>query len=298
MQHFKEDQKPWLGFFCVFLAGVGFGFLGIFGRLAFDSGLGVGQLLAFRFLFASIVLAIGILFYKPQLFKLNLSQFLISSFLGAGGYAVFSTLYFMSIQGLSVSLAALLLFTFPIFVNIGSHFFLNEKMNKKQFLSLVIACSGICILLWGPVFFDSIVSIFYALTAAITYSVYVLFSGKYQKNVNPLSSSLYVIFSAAVALILFHHVNILSIQNLTNHQIFYILGLSVICTILPITLFLIGLQHLSSGKASIVVMIEPVVAALAAWIILDEKLRPLQFLGMALVLSSLILNNYNKKYKS
>lgn len=290
MQELKNLQKPWLGFICVLLAGIGFGFLGIFGRLAFDSGLDVGQLLAFRFLFAGIVLLVGVFFYKPRLLKLSKSQLLISVGLGACGYAVFSTLYFMSIKGLSVALAALLLFTFPIFVNLGSYFFLSEKMTKKQFLSLLMACAGICILLWGPVFFESLISIFYALAAALTYSVYVLVSGKYQKNVHPLSSSVYVIFSAAVALILFHQVNVFSIQNLTQNQIFYILGLAVVCTILPITLFLMGLQHLPSGRASIVVMIEPVVAALAAWAILDEKIRPFQCVGMVLVLSSILLN--------
>jgi drug/metabolite transporter (DMT)-like permease len=284
-------MQRFTGFICVVLAGIGFGFLGIFGRLAFNSGMDVGQLLAFRFSLAAALLFIGLIIFKRSLIQLKPRQIIISSGLGVFGYAVFATLYFKSIQGLSVSLAALLLFTFPLFVNLGSHFILKEKMSKKQFLSLLVACCGISILLWGPVFFDSLVSIFYAISAAIVYSVYVLVSGKYQQGVHPLSSSLYVILSAALALLIFHQINLSDFLNLNQNQVLYVLGLSVICTILPITLFLIGLQHLPSSKASIIVMIEPVVAALAAWILLAEKLKPFQYFGMALVLGSLIVNS-------
>lgn len=284
------QMRQFTGFICIILAGIGFGFLGIFGRLAFNSGMTVGQLLTFRFSFAAVVLFLGLLIFKRSALILNFRQILISAGLGIFGYAVFSTLYFKSIQGLSVSLAALLLFTFPLFVNLGSHFILKDKMSLKQFISLIIACTGIAILLWGPVFFDSIISIFYAIAAAVAYSVYVLVSGKYQQGVHPLSSSLYVIFFAAVALSIFHQTNIFDILNLNQNKFFYVFGLSVVCTIGPITLFLVGLQHLSSSKASIVVMIEPVVAALAAWIILDEKLRPFQYFGMALVFFALNLN--------
>ncbi len=289
-------MQQFTGIICVILAGVGFGFLGIFGRLAFDSGMTVGELLTFRFTFASLMLFLGLLIYQKSLTKLNLKQILISAGLGAGGYAVFSTLYFKSIQGLSVSLAALLLFTFPIFVNLGSHFILKEHMSRKQFLSLILACLGISILLWGPVFFDSMSSIIYALAAAVAYSIYVLVSGKLQQNVNPLSSSLYVITAAAITLAVFHQPDFSRLVQLSSNQIFYIFGLSVICTILPLTLFLTGLQHLPSSQASIIVMVEPVVAALAAWQILDEKLKPFQSFGMALVFIALILNaNKNQK---
>ncbi len=145
-------MRQFTGFMCIILAGIGFGFLGIFGRLAFNSGMTVGQLLTFRFSFAAIVLFLGLLIFKRSALILNFRQILISAGLGIFGYAVFSTLYFKSIQGLSVSLAALLLFTFPLFVNLGSHFILKEKMSLKQFISLIIACVGIVILLWGPVF--------------------------------------------------------------------------------------------------------------------------------------------------
>lgn len=279
-----------LGFIFVLLAGVGFGFLGIFGRLAFQSGLSVGELLTFRFALAAIILFIGLLFYNPKLLKINLKQLAISSGLGIFGYAVFSTLYFKSIEGISVALAALLLFTFPIFVSLGAHFILKERMPRRQVISLVLACAGLAVLLWGPLVVHSLSSVIFAISAALAYSVYVLVSGRFQKNVPPFTSSLYVIISAGVALYIFHQPSFTRLPQLTTQQYFIILGIAVVSTIGPLTLFLAGLQKLSSAKASIIVMIEPVVAAIAAWLLLGEQLTAQQLVGGGIVLLALFLN--------
>lgn len=279
-----------LGFAFVLLAGIGFGFLGIFGRLAFQSGLNVGELLTYRFTLAAIILFTGLLIFNPKLIKIPFKQICISSALGIFGYAVFSTLYFKSIEGISVPLAALLLFTFPIFVNLGAHFVLKEKMKKQQVISLAIACVGLGILLWGPLVVNSLASVIYALAAAVAYSIYVLVSGKYQQKVAPLSSSLYVIASAAFALYIFHQPSFAKVSELSHQQLYIIFGIAIVSTIGPLGLFLAGLQRLSSSKASIVVMIEPVVAAFAAWILLNEQLNGSQLFGAALVMLALVLN--------
>ncbi len=279
-----------LGFIFVLLSGTGFGFLGIFGRLAFQSGLTVGELLVFRFTLAAALLWVALLFSRPNLIRLSLRQILISAALGAFGYAIFSTLYFESIKGISVPLAALLLFTFPIFVNLGAHFILKEKMSKAQVLSLVIACAGLGILLWGPLVINSLTAVLSAVGAALAYAIYVLVSGKYQQKVHPLSSSLYVMTAAALSLYFFHQPNLSKLTELSWHQIYIVIGIASISTIFPLTLFLAGLQRLSSSKASIVVMIEPVVAALAASFILGEQLSGMQLIGASLVLVALVIN--------
>ena len=283
-------MQQMLGLIFVLLAGFGFGFLGIFGRYAFQSGLTVGELLTFRFIFASLLLWTGLLIFKREYVRLPLRQILVSAGLGFFGYAIFSTFYFKSIEGISVPLAALLLFTFPIFVNLGAHFFLKERMTKNQVLSLLLASVGLGILLWGPLVVNSPVAVFYALIAAVTYAIYVLVSGKVQKNVAPLSSSLYVISATALAFFLIHQPTIARVSDLNSRQIFIIFGIAVVSTIAPLTLFLAGLQKLSSSKASIVVMIEPVVATVAAFFFLGEQLSTLQLFGAFLVIVALIFN--------
>jgi drug/metabolite transporter (DMT)-like permease len=284
-----------LGFFYVLLAGVGFGFLGIFGRIAFQSGMSVGELLTWRFTTAALLLGLGLALFKPGLLKLPFKQILISCALGIGGYAVFSTFYFKSIEGISVPLAALLLFTFPIFVNLGAHFVLKQRMTRNQTFSLLLACVGLGILLWGPMFVNSKTAVLYGIGAAVIYAIYVLVSGQVQRNVHPLSSSLFVISSAAVTLFIFHQPDPSRVLHFNLHQISCILGLAIFSTIGALTFFLAGLQRLPSSQASVIVMIEPVVASIAAGYLLGEKLTDFQLIGAGIVIGALILNAREKK---
>jgi drug/metabolite transporter (DMT)-like permease len=284
-----------LGFFYVLLAGIGFGFLGIFGRIAFQNGMTVGELLTWRFASAAILLWIGLFFFRPKLLVLSIKQILISCLLGIFGYAVFSTFYFKSIEGVSVPLAALLLFTFPIFVNLGAHFLLKQRITKMQGYSLLLACIGLGILLWGPLIVNSKVAVLYGLGAALVYAIYVLVSGQVQRNVEPLSSSLYVITAAAVTLFFYHHPNPEKLLHFSLQQWTCVLGLATISTIGPLTFFLSGLQRLPSSQASIIGMIEPVVAAMAAGFILGERLTNIQMLGAGLVIGALVLNALDRK---
>jgi drug/metabolite transporter (DMT)-like permease len=290
----KSEFADTLGLIEVILAGVGFGFLGIFGRLAFQAGMTVGELLVFRFTLAAILLWIGLLVLKPQQLRLAPKQKGISFLLGIGGYAVFSTMYFNAIQGVSVAIAAMLLFTFPIFVNVGAHFFLKQRLGSKQWLSLAMAILGLALLLWGDWRIERASAIFWGLGAAITYAVYVLVSGELQRNVSPLSSSVYVITAAALALWLFHRPDWHRVVEFGWNEWTCVFGIAIVCTILPLTLFLSGLQKLSSSKAAIVVMIEPVTAAVAGWLILGERLALHQMIGAGVVIGALLINRQKK----
>ena len=278
------------GFLEVLFAGIGFGFLGIFGKLSFNSGLTVGELLTFRFLTAGVLLFVYLLITDRSRLKLEKRQIIISCLPGVFGYAVFSTLYFKSLTGVSVALAAMLLFTFPIFVNLGAHFFLKHRMNQNQLISLILAILGLIVLLWGDLTINHYSAVLMGLGAGLTYAIYVLVSGQVQKNVYPLSSSLYVITSAGLALFAYHQPSLARVADFTLQQLSYIIGIAIICTIGPLTLFLIGLQKMSSSKASIIVMIEPVTAAIAAYLILGESMGLLQLIGSALIFIALYMN--------
>jgi drug/metabolite transporter (DMT)-like permease len=85
------------------IASVGFGFLGIFGKIAFNSGLSVGEFLTYRFTLAALLIWIFLLLFKPEWVRLTKKQIFITAMLGIFGYGFFSTLYFQAVEGLSVT---------------------------------------------------------------------------------------------------------------------------------------------------------------------------------------------------
>lgn len=277
------------------IGSVGFGFLGIFGKIAFQSGLSVGEFLSYRFTLAALLIWIFLLLFKPAWVRLNKRQIFIAAMLGIFGYAFFSTLYFKAVEGVSVTLAALLLYTYPFWVNVFSHFFTQDKISRKEALCLAAASAGLLLLLWGHLEIRNFGAVLAGLGAAISYAIYVLLSGRLQKEVRPISSSLYVITFGALALSVFHQPHFADIKNLTPVQASSILGIAIISTIIPLTMELAALQKLKSSEVALLMMIEPITAAiLGAWIF-NDSLSLRQFLGALIIATALVFNTLWKK---
>lgn len=284
------NRQQLIGIFEITLGSLGFGFLGIFGKWAFASGLTVGELLTYRFILAALLLWLGLLIFNRKLIQLPRGQILISAALGVLGYAVFATLYFTAVAGMSVGLAALLLYTYPFWVSLLGHFFLKERMNQTQWLLLLGAFIGVTCLLWGQFHIHNISALIAGLGSALTYAAYILFSARYQRAVKPISSSLYVMTFAALALAAYHQPPLEMWQVLSGPQWQIILGIATIATILPMTLILSGLQKLKSSQAALITMLEPVTAAIAAGILLNEQMSSVQLIGASLVIISLTVS--------
>lgn len=65
--------------------------------------------------------------------------------------------------------------------------------------------------------------------------------------------------------------------------------LALFATIIPFGLFAIGLGRVGPTIGSMTAMLEPVIASLAAFLMLGEAMAPLQILGGALILSAVVL---------
>lgn len=274
------------GLLQVATASVCFGFIGIFGKIAFHQGLSVGELLSFRFLFAALVLGAGLSLWKPQSLRLPAKQILLSLALGVLGYAVFATLYFSAIRGLSVALAALLLYTFP-FWTLLLNALLGERPARAAWTALATAFFGLLLLLWGEVRVESFRAVSCGIGSAVAYAIYIIVSGRLQKGVSPLGSGFWIITGAAVALFTFHGPNVAHIVVWSVTTWRALAALAVIGTIVPLVLIQAGLQRLSSSETALLSMIEPVTAAAAATMLLHESLSFRQMIGGTIVLGSL-----------
>jgi drug/metabolite transporter (DMT)-like permease len=284
----KPQQRRLLGFVEIIAASICFGFLGIFGKLAFTNNFSVGELLSYRFMLAAFLLWIILILFKPDWTKISGKQFLISAGLGIFGYALFATLYFKAVEGLSVALASLLLYTYPLWVQLIAFLF-GERPSAWQLLCTAIAFIGLVFLLWGQITVTSFLAFLCGLGSAIAYAIYIVVSGKFQSQIRPITSSLYVMTACAFALIFFHNPSVEKLENFSTTQALIIFGIAIVCTIVPMTLVLGSLQKLKKTEVSLLSMIEPLTAAIASWLVLKEALSILQIIGVILVLGGLAL---------
>ena len=98
-----------IGILQILLSGFCFGFLGIFGKAAYSRGLTPGEFLSLRYLIGAVMLFVALTIWRRSALQMSWRRALICLSLGVFGYAVFSSCYFVALQGLSASLTVLLL---------------------------------------------------------------------------------------------------------------------------------------------------------------------------------------------
>jgi drug/metabolite transporter (DMT)-like permease len=273
-----------IGILEVAASGICFGFMGPLAKWAYSLGLATGQLLSLLFLVAAALLGSALaLTGKPVRIGLVPAARAVS--FGVLGYATFSSCYFGALRGLSVSLAVLLLYTYPIWVTVGEAFLLRERPGRRQLFALAILLAGLALLLSGELAAREPVAFALGLLSSVFYAGYILASRRWLGGIAPAVSSLYVMLGAGVTL------GALQLRALpaTGAAWIAVLGLAVLGTILPIGLFLSGLQKLRAAEASMLSLVEPCTGVAAGAVFLGERLGPLQAAGAVVIGAGLLL---------
>lgn len=294
MKLFSGHPKAW-GFFEIILSGFFFGFLGVFGKSAFERGIEPGELLGLRFLISGLLFLGLLLIFKPRTLRLSCGTLLSSFLLGVFGYALFSSLYFMALQGVSASLTVLLLYTYPTLVTLGDRIFFKERIGMWGIAALGVSFVGLVCLVAESFQVSSSVYLLFGIGSAFFYAVYILLSRKLLVGVNPLGSSCYLQIGAGITLCLISFSGFERPLNLVWSDPGIFMGMAIVCSLIPLTLFLSGLQKVTPTEASILSTTEPIFGVLIAALALGERVTLLQTLGGALVLGGMILISLRTK---
>jgi drug/metabolite transporter (DMT)-like permease len=276
-----------LGILQVLLSGFCFGFLGLFGKKAYELGLNPGEFLALRFLVAATLLGLFLLMRAPTSLRLPLTALVRCVLLGVLGYAVFSSCYFEALGGLSVSLTVLLLYTYPVIVCLGAWAFFGERLGRYELGALPPVCLGLALLVWGEMEVRSGIALVFGFLSSLFYSAYILASSRWLKGHPPFVTAFYIMASAGVVLGLVHFRA--GLLPLAPGVIPVVLGTAFVSTLLAMSLFLAGLQKLSNSEVSLLSTAEPVTGVALATLFWGESLTQAQWSGGALVIFGMLL---------
>ncbi len=83
----------------------------------------------------------------------------------------------------------------------------------------------------------------------------------------------------------FHYLS----ASYSPQQWMWILYIAVVGTVLPFSLFFVGINYVRSTRAMITATLEPISAGFMAWLALGETLDVPQVLGAALVIAAIVL---------
>jgi len=269
------------------VSAVSFGFLPIFARFAYGSGVGIQELLFLRFFLAFLLMGIFLKLSGRGSIP-SRRHLLVLLALGGIGYFLQSILYLTALLYIPVSVAALVLYTYPAFVMAGSLILGLEKVSTSIVLSLFLALVGLA-LVANPILNVAVVGISIGLGAAITYTAYILASTMVLNGVSGETGSFYVMGAASLSFVVS--------GLLTNDLHFgwnleawiWVLMISVICTFLAITTFFQGMKIIGPSRTSILSIVELVTSVLVASVIFNDLLNVTQLIGGSLILLATIL---------
>lgn len=281
--------KPlYLGVLYILASAAGFGVMSIFAVYAYGAGVSVSTLLFLRFLFAA-GLFFGLLALRKESLRLNRRQVLALFCLGGVLYTLQSLSFFSAVQHIPTSMAALLLYTFPVFVAVLSYFVDKEPLTRKTVFAMLLSLVGLGLVLGLSFGGVKMLGVLLALAAALFYSVYIIVGNRIVKGLSSYVTSGYISLFAAVSTFLIAQKDGGVDLAFAPTGWWVLGGIVVFSTVMAISFFFRGLQLISSTKASVLSTFEPVVTFFFSALLFGEAFSMLQLLGGGAVLAGAAL---------
>ena len=210
-----------------------------------------------------------------------------------------STFYYLAVRYSPVSIGIVLLMQ-----SVWMGVFLEAIVAKKTPSANKIA--AVVVILIGTVLATNMLmseieldwrGISWGLLAAISYTVTIYTSNTVARQLNSLRRSLWMMLGGTIIVAIISAPYLIEQFNL---EIFTKWGLilALFGTILPPILFTAGMPKINVGIGAIISSIELPVAVVMAYVLLNEKINTYQWVGILIIILSVVLMNFPKKKKS
>jgi drug/metabolite transporter (DMT)-like permease len=197
----------------------------------------------------------------------------------------------LSITMTSVANATLLANLAPVFVTVIGLLFFGAVVTRVFVLGLVLALSGVVVLKGGPAALGNgdLSGDGVAVIAAVFYAGYILAIGKLRSRFDTVRIMLWSTASAAVCIFpigFFYEGHMLPP---TAYGWAIVFGLAFVSHAGGQVAIAYSLAYLPAAFSSLTLLLQPVVAAILAWVLLSEPIGPMQAVGGAVVLAGILV---------
>lgn len=279
----------------VIAAGVLWGIISIFIKGMNAGSITSIQILQLRAIIASGILALYLFFTDKKLLYFRLKD--IWMFIGTGVISLtfFSLCYFQTIIESGASVAVILLYTSPIFVILFSLLLFHERITAVKLIALAMTFAG-CILVSGLGRDGGGITVkgfIVGLGSGLGYALYSIFSRYALKKYHVLTIIFYTFLFSGISIIPFSGLG-LGGGLLQPHMLLYGTGIAIFCTVLPYLFYTYGMTKLETGKAAILVTVEPLVGTLVGCCLYGEPMTFVKAFGILLTFGAVILLGLKK----
>ncbi len=282
------------GVAAVFAAAVLWGSIGVLSLGLFRLGVTPWEVAFWRAALSAAALSVYLALFRPATLRLASAgdAALLGAF-GAVGVGLFYVAFQLANYLTSVAVAVVLLYTAPVFVMIGARLLLGESLSARKLgagLAVVLGVGATSLGAAGAEARLTAVGVLWGLAAALSYSAYYLFGRRYLPRFGVMRTLAFSLLSGTGVLGLAAW-SLGEAPRLALPPAAWplLLALSLGTTLLANSLYYWGLGRIEAGRAAVVAAVEPVVAALLALALFDQRLTALSWLGVGMVVGAVVL---------
>jgi drug/metabolite transporter (DMT)-like permease len=283
MQHHQRD-----GAILIVLSIIGYSFLPVFTKNLLARGVEPFDIAFWRFILTAPVFWIAVLLRGrrsstkplPRLRLLLLGTLFAGEALAA----------FFGLDRLPAGTFVVLFYSYPAMVAILEAL-LGERLSRRMWIALGLTLVGI--VLTAPDFSagfngDNLPGVLLALADGFMVAIYFLVTSRLLRgDADSLQASTWAVSGAALLVGTVALAQGVSLPK--GDSWFFVIGLALVCTVLPTFGLNAGLQKIGATRAAILGTFEPLLTAILALIFLKEAMLPVQWLGGAVIIASVIL---------
>lgn len=289
----------------VFLVGLGatsYGMLATFVKMAYDEGFTTAEVTTSQFILGiSGILLINTfqkIKNKEKVVKATPKN-IFNLMLAGTSLGMTSLFYYLAVKYIPVSIGIVLLMQ-TVWMGVLLEMFLEKKLPSKQ---KVIA---VFIVLTGTVLATNIINndiklewkgVGWGILAAASFTTTMFTANRVATEISSAQRSLYMLLGGAIIVFSFAFVTQITPFNFTIFMKWGI-ALSLFGTIIPPMLMNAGFPLTGIGLGSIVSALELPVSVMMAFILLNEEVVFLQWIGIVLIIFAIIIMNINFKSKT
>jgi drug/metabolite transporter (DMT)-like permease len=265
-------------------------------KLAYQYGVDAVTLIMYRMLFA-LPLFLGMVWWATYrsaqpVQPLTQRDWLGLLGLGFSGYYLASYLDFLGLQYISASLERLILYLNPTLVLLLGWVLYKRRISLRQASAMALSYAGVLIVFAHEAKFDGWTSVLGGLLvfgSALSYAVYLLYSGEMVKR---LGSLRLVGWATTVACVLciaqFVLLRPLSAAIVAPEVLWLSVLNAVLCTAAPVVMVMMAIERIGSGLAAQTGMVGPMSTILLGVWILGEPFNATVLAGTVLVLAGVL----------
>jgi drug/metabolite transporter (DMT)-like permease len=285
-----ERRSTRLGYGLAATAATMWALNGSLARFLLDDGVDPTRLSQMRSTLSWLILVVVLVAARPQLLKVQREDLPRLVFVGIVGLAGVHALYFFAIDRLEIGVALTIQYLGPLLILIWLAVVHKRDLGRGLWGAAALSALG-CFFVVRAYDVSSLdaLGIAAAFGAAVTFAIYLVGTEQLGRRYEAVTTLLYAFgFATAFWLVVqpiwsFPWSKFDSLDN-----ILYGLGVAIIGTLVPFLLMVTAVRHIPAPRAAIVATLEPVLAAIFAWIIHDEALTPGQIAGGLLVIAAVI----------